>query len=177
MLQQCEKAWKDRLEGALARWMLDIDDPIDMYFVERYQEATECRYFSRGSKYKSRMQRVHDFLLPMGVWDPRGVEEVDALSVSTITDQGFLWEFRVSRKSFKELHDLIKDHPIFKRGRRGPKQGPLEFQLLIFLRFLGQCANRNSSHRMKLFFPTSVGSIEIAKDRVLTAILDHDNSP
>ena len=136
MLRRYEKAWKERVEGTLIRYLLDIDDPtedcIDMYFVERYQEATECRYFSRGSTYKSRLKKVHDFLLPMGVWDP-GVEEVDALSVSTITDQGFLWEFRVSRKSFKELHDLIKDHPIFKRGRRGPQQAPPAFQLLVFL--------------------------------------------
>ena len=175
MLRRYEKAWKERVEGTLIRYLLDIDDPtkdcIDMYFVERYQEATECRYFSRGSTYKSRLKKLHDFLLRMGVWDP-GVEEVDALSACTMTHQDFLREFRVSRRSFKDLHEVIKDHPIFKRGRRGPQQAPPAFQLLVFLRFLGQCGDGNSSHRMKLFFPASVGAIEKAKDRVLTAILD-----
>jgi hypothetical protein len=56
MLRRYEKAWKDRLEGALARWMLDIDDPIEdsinMHFVERYQEATECRYFQKHHRLK-----------------------------------------------------------------------------------------------------------------------------
>jgi hypothetical protein len=175
MLQRYKKAWRDRIAHALVRFLQDDDDPfedaLDMYFVERAQEAKECRYFSRGSKNKQRMKRVYDFLVRVGIWHPVGADEEDDVSVLSITDHDFLREFRVSRKSFKELHYLIKDHPIFKRGRRGPRQHPTEFQLLIFLRFVGQCGDGNSKHWMKLFFPTSVGGIENATDRVLKAIL------
>lgn len=81
-----------------------------------------------------------------------GVEEVDAFSVvCTITNQDFLWEYCVSRKSFKELHDLIKDCFICKRGNLGLKQAPSEFQNLIFLCFVGLCGDGNSSHQISCF--------------------------
>jgi hypothetical protein len=186
LLRRYEKEWKERAESAIARWMLDIDNPIedavDMYFAECVNEVNQRRYLFRSLKNRRRHGKIPEFLKEMGVWDSRenlGAEDEDdssghdsrALSSCTINDNDFLREFRVSRKSFKALHDLIKDHPVFNRGRRGPKQEPSEFQLLIFLRFVGQCGDGNSSHRMKLFFPASVGGIDNAKKRVLQAVL------
>ncbi len=32
---------------------------------------------------------------------------------------------------------MIKDHNIFKKGRQGPQQTPVEFQLMVLLNFIG----------------------------------------
>jgi hypothetical protein len=168
LLRQYEKEWKERAESAIARWMLDIDDPIedavDMYFAECcVNEINQRQYLFRSLKNCRRHGKIPEFLKEMGVWDSwenLGAEDHEddssghdssALSSCIINDNDFLQEFCVLWKSFKALHDLINDHPVFNRGRRGPKQEPSEFQLLIFLRFVGQCGDGNSSHRMKLF--------------------------
>ena len=92
-------------------------------------------------------------------------------AASWMTESDFQREFRVNRQSFHAIHNLIKGHNVFVPKLFGPQQIDSRLQLLIFLRYLGMNGNGNSNQRMRLFFPCSAGSIQVAKDRVLLAIL------
>ena len=85
LLQRYEKEWKERAESAIARWMLDIDNPIedavDMYFAEEcVNEVNQRRYLFRSLKNRRRHRKIPEFLKEMGVWDSRenlGAEDED----------------------------------------------------------------------------------------------------
>ena len=52
-----------------------------------------------------------------------------------LTDEDFLQKYRMSRESFKQLLDLIKDYNVFKHveGWKGRHQAPAAYQLLAGL--------------------------------------------
>ena len=78
MLERYEKAWRDRIAHALVRFLQDDDpfeDALNMYFVERAQEAKECRYFSRNATNKQQMTKVFEFLVWMGAWHHVGAKK------------------------------------------------------------------------------------------------------
>jgi hypothetical protein len=53
-----------------------------------------------------------------------------------LNDEAFLQKYRMSRKSFYALLDLIKVHPVFHTARRR-KQAPVAHQLMTWLKYVG----------------------------------------
>ena len=79
----------------------------------------------------------------------------------------FKANFAMSRDSFWQLHELLKNHPIF-TGR----QSPVSHQLLVFLAWVRMEGAGMSSNKGRNWFKASVGNIANCKMRVLRAILD-----
>ena len=106
----------------------EIEDEIDAWAFRKLCEAESQRY---SVQRKHRKYSQSQFREDLEESEERG--EV----IPFLTDDEFLQKYRMSRESFKELVGLIKDHEIFKRGRRGPKQAPPEYQLMVFLKYIG----------------------------------------
>ena len=49
----------------------------------------------------------------------------------------FMNKYRTSRDGLEHLTNLLKHAPIFKRGKRGPKQLLIKYQVMIWLHFFG----------------------------------------
>jgi hypothetical protein len=156
--------YQQNVRYALARAFLDIDDEnanlLDGIVESKLNSAQNRRYLFRG---RQRRSGIHECLFLCGLTE-------DSTEIPWLNDVEFISEFRVSRTSFVALHDMIKDHPIFKSGRRGPKQAPSEFQLLVLLRFLGMDGNGNGGPKMRSFFRIGKGTVQVYRDRAMKAI-------
>jgi len=161
VLRKVAKACKDRARFAFQRLFLDIEDDhedlIDLIFLNRFEKMKRSRYLFRPSTYRKRDIK-------------QCLDEV--LHSDWLNDEEFLLEFRLSRTSFHLLVDLIKDNEVFKSGSRGTKPAPVEFQLLVLLRYLGLRGNGSSNRRMKNFFRAGgSGSMENWRNNAMEAIL------
>jgi hypothetical protein len=92
------------------------------------------------------------------------------LNSTWLNETEFRRMFSMDRERFWMLHDLIKEHHIFKRGARGPPQAKSEYQLMVLLAYMrtegtGMC---NDAAR-NVFFAGS-GTFELMRDRVVMAI-------
>ena len=74
------------------------------------------------------------------------------------------------RESFFHLIDLIKDHKVFKKKKRGKTQTPVEYQLMAFLKYVGTEGSGCSNPDLRNVFRAGRGTFEDYKDRVVTAI-------
>jgi hypothetical protein len=82
----------------------------------------------------------------------------------------FKCKYRMTRSSFWLIVGLIKDHPVFKGGRK--KQAPVEHQLMTLLCFLGTEGSGMSNRRGRSVFRLGKGTVSNYKDRVVKAILE-----
>jgi hypothetical protein len=68
------------------------------------------------------------------------------------------------------IHDLIKDHDVFKKkGPRGRRQTDVKTQLCVFLRFLGTEGSGASNHGQQSTFRVSYGFAARCRKRVARA--------
>ena len=65
--------------------------------------------------------------------------------INWLNDEEFLCKYRMDRDTLDAVTNIIKGDPVFKRGRRGPKQMPVKHQLMIFMHFIGQEGENNSN--------------------------------
>ena len=117
------------------------------------------RYLSRG-KYRKRTERFDSYLDP---------DHPDALS-----DREFRFHFRLSRESFSQLVELIKDHGEFQRkssDSRGKDPKPAAHQLLILMKYLGTEGNGASSIAIGHFFGIGAGVVNHCRNSALMALL------
>jgi hypothetical protein len=87
-----------------------------------------------------------------------------------LNDAEFKCKYRMTRSSFWLIVGLIRDHPVFKGGRK--KQAPVEHQLMTLLCFLGTEGNGMSNRKGRSVFRLGKGTVGIYKDRVVKAILE-----
>jgi hypothetical protein len=89
-----------------------------------------------------------------------------------LTDEEFLQKYRMNRESFKTLLDLIKDHNVFKHveGRKGRRQAPAAYQLLVFLFYLGKTGSGANNPTLRQVFGIGRGTANVWKKRVCKAI-------
>jgi hypothetical protein len=86
-----------------------------------------------------------------------------------LTNEEFLQNFRMQRGSFVQLVDLIKDHEVFQqKGKK--KQAPVAHQLLVLLMYLGTSGSGASNPRLRSFFGLGRGTVELYRNRCVTAI-------
>jgi len=95
-------------------------------------------------------------------------------NVPFLNEKEFKQRHCVSKKSFKAILDLIKDHEVFKTKRRfgqpGKKQAPVEHQLAVFLKFLGVEGSGASNESLRAVCDHGGGTSEKFRERVLAAI-------
>lgn len=83
----------------------------------------------------------------------------------------FLFDYRMDRDSFFNLHTLVRDHPVFVSPRGGNRiQAPSEFQLLVFLKYLGGRGSGASNKSASSHFRIGAGTAELYRQRSLVAI-------
>ena len=119
------------------------------------------RYFTRSSTYQKRNPKFDVYLAQHG-------SHPDALS-----DDQFLFHFRVSRETFWELVKHIKNHNVFQRSSdaRGPHQKPVSHQLLVLLKYYGSQGNQACSRALGTFFGIGTGAVDDCRSNALEAIL------
>ena len=89
-----------------------------------------------------------------------------------LNDLEFLTNYRMQRKAFWRVVELISDDPIFKRGSRGPSQEPVAHQLMVFLNYIGTAGSGASGARSRNLFHVGYGSTRLYIKRVRIAIRD-----
>ena len=82
-----------------------------------------------------------------------------------LTDEEFLQKYRMHRDSFQVIVSLIQNHPVFQsKGKR--KQAPIQYQLLVFLYYIGTEGSGASSPRCRQVFGIGRGTCNIFRKRV-----------
>jgi len=122
--------------------------------LEEYDYAVEHRYLAPRVSRKSGLNIFEEDLDP----------DADYRS----NDRQFRNKYRVSRNSVYSIAGEIKDDPIFK-NLRGPKQAPVEHQLMTLLNYMGHEGSTNDSQRNT--FRIGTGTCEDYRRRAKDAIL------
>jgi hypothetical protein len=124
-----------------------------------YFASLQTRYLERGQYRSSPLPRqiLH---IDLNIADER----------NWLSDNEFLRKYRVTREGFTAILNRIKDHPVFQRGRRGPEQAPVEFQLMVFLNYIGTEGSGSSNATGRFVFHVSQGTAELFRKRVVKAI-------
>jgi DDE superfamily endonuclease len=91
-----------------------------------------------------------------------------------MSDNEFLFHFRMTRPAFWELVELVKGHPAFARkssDSRGRHPKRPECQLLVLLKYFGCEGNQASSKALSDFFGVASGIIDLCRQNALDAVL------
>ena len=75
----------------------------------------------------------------------------------------------MQREHFLHLVGMLRNHPVFHTGRK-KKQAPPEWQLMVFLFYLGKPNNGASNPTICSMFGIDRGTAELYKKRSITAI-------
>ena len=138
------------------------EDYKDEMYRYRLRSVAGRRYFYRASQYRQRV--------PFD-WD-------DVLSADSnhYNDAEFQQLFRLSRESFHELHEMIKDHRVFKaKSDRTRKPRPAYQQLMVYLYRVGKEGNGGNGRAVGAFFRIGYGTVNNYVKNVITAILSIKN--
>jgi hypothetical protein len=141
--------------------MASLNEIIDATVQRSYHRAVNSRYSYRNSYRKSYSAMVFERVLEE--------EDDDGGTTPWFTENEFLQHFRMHRSSFAHLVELIKDNDVFK-GDINRKQAPVEHQLLVLLMYLGTTGSGASNARLRGFFGVGGGTIELFRNRCVTAI-------
>ena len=87
-----------------------------------------------------------------------------------LTNTEFKSKYCMDRDTLDEVTKRIEDHPIFKRGKRGPAQRPVKHQLMTLLHFLGREGESNISQRNTV--KIGAGTYKKYQDKVAKALVD-----
>ena len=87
-----------------------------------------------------------------------------------LTHNEFLQKYRMSRKCFGILLNLIQDDEVFSSKIRGRKQAPVAHQLMVFLKALGSEGNAFSNPNLREVFFTGRGTNALYIKRVTKAV-------
>lgn len=94
--------------------------------------------------------------------------------VPLLDDDRFKILFRISRRTFNKIFDLIKDDEVFRPKHRGRSQYSVEVQLQIVLFRLGCSGEAGSIAKTAFLFGTGDGgTIQNCTKRVFSALMKH----
>jgi DDE superfamily endonuclease len=91
----------------------------------------------------------------------------------------FRFHFRISRETFWQLVDLLKDHTAFQQkssDSRGAPPKPALHQILVLLKYYGYEGNEASSTALSNFFGVASGVIDTCRNNALEALLALEDS-
>ena len=83
----------------------------------------------------------------------------------------FVEKYRMRCGSFTSLVDLVKHHPVFRHGCRGPLQESVPHQIMVYLRFFGSIGGGASNSTLRNLFRIGKGTNSIYIKRVRDSIL------
>ena len=141
-------------------FLLELE-AMENWILSEYLHLDSSRYLSRNI-YRSDPTQITHFLQKQfqrgknAWWQPHEFKE----------------QYRMTRTSFKKLHDMIKDHKGFQQHKNGRNQFSSKYQLLFLLQYIGTEGNGMSNRRSRNTFPNGKGTCENMKDRVVDAIID-----
>lgn len=164
-IKKLRDLWQKRMQNRLYREVLeeddDYEDEMDELVGNALDLAESTRYHAGRGKYRKSDNAAFKRDLQSLENDP----EV----LPWLNNDEFRQKYRVSRESFVELVDLIKDDPIFAK-KHGRKQVPASYQLLVLLKFLGTEGTGSSSPDLRNVFGIGRGTTQKYRDRALKAI-------
>ena len=136
--------------------MDEEEDEIDERIFLLYRLKKRQRYETRNS-YRSR--NVNEF--------ERDLEEGEG---SWLNDSEFLQKYRITRESLRSIVQLIKDHRVFRRGKRGRRQAMVEHQLTAFLKYVGSEGSGAGGMELRNVLKVGYGTTKLYRDRVVKAL-------
>jgi hypothetical protein len=143
---------------SIHRYLTEDNDPLqDEMDIDCFLLMEECksrRYLYRSSKYRKISKHWQEYF-----------------DDQLFNDDEFREHFRLSRESFFQLYDLIKEHPSFSTKKKRRPQTSTELQLLIFLYKLSSSGTGGKFNRIAKFFKVSYGNARSCSQRVLKAVL------
>jgi hypothetical protein len=142
-----------------------IEGFIDAAVVKVEKAVRHRRYFLPRQKYRRKKQAMFDIFKR-----DLCVENEEDGTPPWLSDIEFLEKYRIHRESFHALVDKIKDHDVFKLHSGKVKQEPVEYQLMVFLVYIGTSGSGASNPRLRNTFGIGRGTSELYKRRVVKAI-------
>ena len=160
------------LERLIPVWMDgDLDDEdyyniltIIVYLIVQLHSIMKRRYLATRSHRKSPFDPFSRD------WSGTGTLCTNSPFLH-LSDGEFLQKYRVQRPSFKKLLSKIKNHDVFKRGKRGPEMAPASHQLMVFLYRIGIEGSGASASNLRSVFGIAKGTADQFCRRCCDAIL------
>jgi hypothetical protein len=152
-----------------------MEDCKDLAMAMCLRNAERSRYLHRSGRYK-KSPKEERFATDLNDTNKKQEEDMNGdLNSSSdedlpwLNDEEFLQKFRMLRKSFGIILNMIKDHPIFESKTK--KMVPPEHQLMVFLKYIGTEGSGSSNANQMNTFGVGYGTTAFYKRRVTTALL------
>eukprot|EP00980_Cylindrotheca_fusiformis_P027095 scaffold18779_cov93-Cylindrotheca_fusiformis.AAC.1 len=169
LIQQLRQILTKRLENRSYRILFeDIDEPdffanaMDAVIALGLSNALKKRFIFRSNTYR---RGNPDLIFEEDLNDEQNDNDDDPW----LSDDEFLQKYRMSRKSFHRVLDLIKDHEIFKNKSR-VEQKPVAYQLMTWLKYVGTEGSGSSNANQRSTFKIGYGTANVYRQRVTIAL-------
>jgi hypothetical protein len=135
----------------------DINEIVDMQVQEALQHIDMNRYLFRPNKYRNRTKFFD--------WN-------DCFSDNSVrfNEEEFLKHFRLSRKNFWHLVDLLKDDDAFRSMEGKRPKASVARHVIVYLYRLGREGADGSAISIATFFGLGKGTVSVYIARVVKAI-------
>jgi DDE superfamily endonuclease len=151
-------------------WEDDADEFLDLtiHYYESHRYLQKRRYHKSSSSMFQKSLPSNRYAHP----EANGAASDDTNdSHPWLSEDDFRRKFRMCKKSFFEIIELIKDHKVFHRTNpQGRKQAPIAYQLMVLLKFLGTEGSGSCNADIRETFHCGYGTCEKYRQRVVTAI-------
>ncbi|KAL7538614.1 hypothetical protein ACHAWF_010854 [Thalassiosira exigua] len=138
---------------------LDLESPAFLSYIHFWYRLRALE----SSRYSvPRVLRKHDFCI-----FERDLEEREDKK-HWLNDEEFLRKYRMSREQLDAVTELIANHGVFEKQKKGRAQADVKYQLMVLLHFVGREGETNESQRNT--FHISRGACEKYRDRCVTAL-------
>ena len=87
-----------------------------------------------------------------------------------LNDREFKMKYRCSRGALFRISEAIENQKIFKRGKRGPAQMAVVYQLMTLMHYFGNNGESNATQTQRNQFRISAGRTQFHRDRVVEAL-------
>jgi hypothetical protein len=139
-----------------------LDDTITGLLEEAHKSVSSKRYLLNRGRYRKGFSAT-TFERDLAE------DDNDDGTPPWLSDDEFLQKYRMHRDSFKAILSLIKDNPAFHLKWK-KKQAPVEYQLLVFLFYIGTSGSGASFPRCRQMFGIGRGTCKYFIERVSKAI-------
>ena len=142
----------------------DVNDELFLAIMmkEKLKKVLTTRFYRKGRiRYRQ------------GEAEKHFAADLDASEGSWLNDTEFKKKYAMTRESFWKLHQMIKNHPVFQKKRRGRPQLASQYQLLVLLAVLRTEGDGMSDNKARNTFRLSVGCIGNCRKGFQQQLLTH----
>ncbi|MGH3054888.1 MAG: transposase family protein, partial [Gaiellaceae bacterium] len=146
VIQQLSHVLKHRHAARLLGFLYEIEadedeDNFDEWLIITFSQVLASRYLFR-LPYRQRIKKFKIFLNDTG----------------EMNDREFLRAFRMDKKSFWKIVDMIKGNRVFSGTTAHKRTEPPQHQLLTFLKYVGTMGNDANAESIAGFFGIGLGT-------------------